>query len=56
MLMKYLFSNVNAALPAALIIFHLLAGSSPASAAPPAGQTYFTVLLGFSKPYEWEDA
>jgi murein DD-endopeptidase MepM/ murein hydrolase activator NlpD len=31
-----------------------LAGSSPASAAPPAGQTYFTILLGFSEPYEWE--
>ena len=31
-----------------------LAGLSPASAAPPAGQTYFTILLGLSASHEWE--
>jgi murein DD-endopeptidase MepM/ murein hydrolase activator NlpD len=31
-----------------------LAGFSPASAAPPAGQTYFTILLGFNQAYDWQ--
>lgn len=31
-----------------------LTGVGPASAAPPAGQTYFTILMGFSEPFRWE--
>jgi hypothetical protein len=31
-----------------------LAGFSPASASSPAGQTYFTILLGFNNAYDWE--
>jgi murein DD-endopeptidase MepM/ murein hydrolase activator NlpD len=38
----------------ALAILLAVAQWSPAIAAPPGGQTYFTILLGLSEDYSWE--